>query len=158
MISSGLTFKVAKAWENHLLNHIRVVLRIKQLKNGKGHNIKKINKCFTCGKFGYSATSIVKKMVNSLGLQFKHALYDSRITLKLFYAKTKLLQKEHTRKISSVWKAERVAFFTKVTFKLAFCFVLFVCLFFFLPELMSLQIFTNWLFLPLLKMISLLEY
>ena len=71
MISLGLTFKVVKAWEKHLLNHIRVVLRIKQLKNGKSHNIKKITSVSSAAKFGSSATSIVRKMVYSLGLQFK---------------------------------------------------------------------------------------
>ena len=160
MISLGLTFKVAKAWEKHLLNHIRVVLRIKQLKNGKGHNIKKITSVSSAAKFGSSATSIVRKMVYSLGLQFKEPkTCNIRLKnhIKVVLCKEAVTKKEHhIRKMWSVWKAATVAFFYKSHFSFLFClFVLFYLSFTYLD---SLQILTNWLFLALLKMVSFLEY
>ena len=118
--------------------------------------LKKNDKCFKCGKFGYSATSIVRKMVYSLGLQFTEPK-TCNIRLKnhieaVLCKKTVIKRTSHLKNVKCLKSSKlRVAFFTKAT--LAFCFFLF-----FLPHLNCLQIFTNWLFLALLKMVSFLEY
>ena len=111
--------------------------------------------------FTYSASSIVRKMVDSLGLhvQFKEPktcnIYDSRITLKLFYAENGY-KKNVTFEKCRVWKAAtRVAVFTKVT--LAFYFVpFFFCLALTLCNF--LQIGPFFTFAKKKKRVSFLEY
>ena len=70
--------------------------------------LKKMQKCFKCGaKLGYSATPIVRNMVDNLGLQFKEAK-TCNIRLKkhiqVGLCKKRLQKEHHIRKMASVSK------------------------------------------------------
>ena len=93
--------------------------------------LKKCKSISNASKFGYSATSIVRNMVDSLGLQFKEPK-TCNIRLKkhieVVVCKKQLQKEHHIPKMSSVSKSLGVAFLTNVTLAFYFVFLFFFCL------------------------------